>query len=159
MSQQNDVKRQAIKQAEQEQQVNILSGILNNETKTYTFEKTLSVGGQQKSGSFTAKYMGVGARLKLGSLRAKLLDGAPTQSLDVLTDDIAYMIAYLTVALTDTPSWFNYDDLDNISDLRGLYMEVYNFVNSFRGQNAKNSDVGDSSTASGQETVGNMQAI
>lgn len=156
MNQQNDVKRQAIKQAKQEQQAEILTGIIDNEAKTYVFEKTLSIGGQKKSGSFTAKYMGVGARLRLGAIRAKLLDGAPSQSVDVLTDDIAYMIAYLTVALINTPSWFNYDDLDDIGDLRGLYMEVYKFVNSFRGQNAQNSNAGDSSTASSQETMGDM---
>lgn len=156
MNQQNDVKRQAIKQAKQEQQAEILTGVIDNEAKTYVFEKTLSIGGQKKSGSFTAKYMGVGARLRLGAIRAKLLDGAPSQSIDVLTDDIAYMIAYLTVALINTPSWFNYDDLDDIGDLRELYMEVYKFVSSFRGQNEQNSNARDSSTASSQETMGDM---
>ena len=37
----------------------------------------------------------------------KLEDGAPAQSIDNLTDDIAYMIAYLTVALIETPKWWN----------------------------------------------------
>ena len=39
--------------------------------------------------------MGVAARLRIGTLRAKLVEGAPAQSVDTVTDDIAYMIAYL----------------------------------------------------------------
>lgn len=156
MNNQNDVKRQAIKQKKQEQQMNVLSGIVDNEAKTYTFEKTVSIRNEKKTGTFVAKYLGVTGRLRIGTIRAKLLDGAPSQSLDSLTDDIAYMIAYLTVALVKTPSWWNYDEIDNISDLREMYLEVYDFIQSFRVQNESNSNARDSSTASSEEIVENQ---
>lgn len=161
---QNDVTRQAI-QAEQEKrkqekaekaakQNEILSGIIDNESKTYTFEKTLSVnGGEKKSGKFVAKYMGVAARLKIGTIRAKLLDGAPSASLDNLTDDIAYIMAYLTVALVEKPSWFSFDAIDDFVELRGVFMEVDTFIGSFRQNHGTNTDAGRGSAASGTETV------
>ena len=157
MNNQNEtVKRQAIKAQKKKQQANILAGIIDNESKTYTFEKTISVGGQKKTGTFKAKYLGVAGRLRIGTIRAKLLDGAPAQSVDTLTDDIAYMIAYLTVALIKAPAWWSYDELDEVSDLRDMYMEVYNFTQSFRAQNELNSNAGNSAAASGQETVENQ---
>lgn len=142
--------RKAIKT---EQQDKILAGIIDNESKTYTFTKTISVGGKKKEGQFTAKYLGVTARLRIGTLRAKLLDGAPAESVDTLTDDIAFMISYLTVALIKTPSWWNYDELDDIEDLRAMYFEVYNFMQSFRSHDESNSNVGHSSTTTSSETV------
>lgn len=133
MNNQNEtVNRKAIKQQKQEQQANVLAGVVDNESKTYVFEKEVSVGGQKRTGTFKAKYMGVAGRLRVGTIRAKLLDGAPSQSVDTLTDDIAYMIAYLTVSLIKVPDWWNYDEIDEVSDLRDMYMEVYNFVQSFR---------------------------
>lgn len=157
MNTQNEsVKRQAIKQQKQEQQMKILSGVVDNESKTYSFEKEISMGGVRKKGTFVARYLSVTGRLRIGTLRAKLLDGAPSQSVDTLTDDIAYMIAYLTVALSKVPSWWSYDEIDEISDLKDLYMEVYKFNQSFRGQNDIPSNAGDSSGTSSQETVENQ---
>lgn len=157
MNTQNEsIKRQAIKQKKQEQQLKMLSGVVDNESKTYTFEKEISMDGVRKKGTFTAKYLSVTGRLRIGTLRAKLLDGAPSQSVDTLTDDIAYMIAYLTVALSKVPTWWSYDAIDEIADLKDLYLEVYNFNQSFRGQNDSSSNAGNSSNASGQETVENQ---
>lgn len=128
------------KQQKEEMVNEILTGIVDRESKTYTFNKTMSVNGIKMEGTFVAKYMGISARLRLGTIRAKLLDGAPSESLDTLTDDIAYMIAYLTVALTKTPDWWNYDELDDVDELKSLYLEVYEFVNSFRQENAKSAN-------------------
>lgn len=142
--------RQAIKTEKQEK---ILAGILDKESKTYTFTKTVSTGGKKREGQFTAKYMGVTARLRIGTLRAKLLEGAPSNSVDTVTDDIAFMIAYLTVALIKVPSWWNYDELDDIEDLRSMYFEVYNFVQSFRSEDDSNTNAGDSTDTSGKKNV------
>lgn len=147
------VERQAIKKQKEQQKHDILSGIIDNESKTYTFEQTVSVGNERKTGTFTAKYMGVAARLRIGTIRAKLLDGAPAQSIDTLTDDIAYMIAYLQVALIKTPNWWSYDMLDDIADLKNVYMEVYKFVQSFRAANESNTNVGSGTDTTSEEDV------
>ena len=131
----------------------VLAGIVDSESKTYTFEKEVSVEGEKKKGTFTVKYMGVAARLRLGTIRARLLEGAPSQSVDPLTDDIAYMIAYLTVSLTKAPNWWDYDKIDDVSDLREVYMEAYKFMRSFRGQNEQSANAGDSSTSNSKKAV------
>lgn len=136
-----------------ENQMEVLAGIVDNESKTYTFEKEVDVEGVKRKGTFTVKYMGVAARLRLGTIRAKLLEGAPSQSVDPLTDDIAYMIAYLTVSLVKAPNWWDYDKIDDVGDLRGVYMEAYKFMRSFRGQNEQSTNAGNSSASNSQETV------
>lgn len=128
-----DSNNKTLKQKKQEQQLDILAGIIDQDSKTYTFEKTISIGNEKKTGTFIAKYIGVAGRLRIGTIRAKLLEGAPSQSVDTLTDDIAYMIAYLTVTLTKTPDWWSYDEIDEVEDLKDMYLEVYNFIQSFRG--------------------------
>lgn len=138
-------------------EMNVLAGVMDRESKTYSFEKTVSMGGEEKTGAFTAKYMGIGARLRMGTIRAKLLDGAPNQSVDAMTDDVAYMIAYLTVAFIKTPKWFNYDELDEYDDLRELYDEVYNFQNAFRGKNEKGNNAISSETTTSETTVESVQ--
>ena len=138
-----------------ENQMEVLAGIVDSESKTYTFEKEVSVEGEKKKGTFTVKYMGVAARLRLGTIRARLLEGAPSQSVDPLTDDIAYMIAYLTVSLVKAPNLWDYDKIDDVSDLREVYMEAYKFMRSFRGQNEQSANAGDSSTSDSKETMEN----
>lgn len=158
---QKNVQRQAIKeqqkkakQLENERKQQVLTGVIDNESKTYTFNKTITLmGGEKREGTFKAKYMGVTARLRIGTIRAKLLDGAPAQSVDQLTDDIAYMIAYLTVALVETPRWWSYDALDEFTELREMYMEVYEFIQSFRHNDGASADAGHSTDADGTETV------
>lgn len=152
-----ETKRQAIqakKQKKQEELTEILAGVVDNESKTYTFQKTISMsGGEKKTGSFTAKYMSVADRLRVGTLRARLLEGAPEPSLDVLTSDIAYMMAYLSVSLVKTPSWWNYEDIDEIEDLKDMYLEVMKFLEFFRGQNEQNTNAGSGSITPSKETM------
>lgn len=137
----------------QDDELGVLTGIIDRESRTYTFEHTLSMLGESRTGTFKAKYMGIGARLRIGTLRAKLLDGAPAASVDVVTDDLAYMVAYLSVALTKQPEWFNYDDIDDIDDLKSLYMEVYEFIQRFRDPDGEGSNAGRGSDVDSQEDV------
>lgn len=143
--------------AKDQDKMDVLTGIIDPDSKTYSFNRTITVNGKKQTGAFTAKYMGITARLRLGTIRAKLLDGAPNQSVDALTDDIAYMIAYLNVALIKFPVWWNYDNLDSIEELRDMYLEVYNFVNQFREQNAQSADAGSGSVPAGQANMESVQ--
>ena len=63
------------------------------------------------------------------------------------------MIAYLTVSLVKAPNWWDYDKIDDVGDLRGVYMEAYKFMRSFRGQNEQSTNAGNSSASNSQETV------
>lgn len=147
--------RKAIKTKEDQEKTDILTGIISNEDKTYTFEAEMSVDNKVRKGQFVAKFMTVTGRLRLGTIRAKLLDGAPSQSVDALTDDIAYMLAYLQVSLIKTPDWFNWDGIDNEQELRKIFLEVVEFNNRFRNQDGQTSDAGDSADTSSTEAVEN----
>ena len=149
----NETKRQAIKAQKALEKDNALAGILDPEARTYTFQKEISVAGVRREGTFTVKYMGVAARLRVGTLRAKLLDGAPSASVDGLTDDIAFMMAYLNTAIVKAPKWWNFDELDDIEDLKAMYQEVYDFVQHFRVHNESSTNAGASTDAIGEEDV------
>lgn len=142
--------------AKDQDKLDVLTGVIDSDSKTYTFTQTITVSGRKQTGTFVAKYMGITARLRLGTIRAKLLDGAPTQSVDALTDDIAYMIAYLNVALIKYPNWWNYDNLDSVEELRDMYLEVYRFMQKFREQNAESSNVGSGTAAN---STSNMESV
>lgn len=143
--------------ANDQDKLDVLTGIIDQDSKTYSFTSTMTVNGKKQTGTFIAKYMGITARLRLGTIRAKLLDGAPIQSVDPVTDDIAYMIAYLNVALIKFPSWWNYDNLDSVEELRNMYLEVYNFMRKFREQNETSADVERSTASTGTENMESVQ--
>lgn len=127
------------------QQDEILSGLVNIEKRTYSFNKTYEFFGKKLQGTFVAKYMSISDRMRIGVIRAKLLDGAPNNTLDTLADDIAYMISYLQVSLVEFPKWWNYDYMtmeDDYDKMKEVYMEVYNFNKSFREYYVSHADAG-----------------
>lgn len=153
---QRQQQRQQQKREQDRQKDEVLSGIIDTEKRSYTFKKVYEFFGKKLQGTFEAKYMSISDRLRIGVIRSKLLDGAPAQTLDSLADDIAYMIAYLQVALVKAPKWWNYDQMsleDDLSKLREVYTEVYTFNKSFRDYYEANSYAGDSSDTVGQETL------
>lgn len=128
--------------------------IVNTEERTCTLTKNYRVGGEVHSGSvFVAKYPSIIDRITIGSIRAKLLDGAPQESIDNMTDDFAYMIAFLQVTLTKAPKWFSLETIEEIDVLRDLFYSVVNWVNSFRGEIEGIKDEGNSSTTSNEAAV------
>lgn len=143
--------------AKDQDKLDVLTGIIDQNSKTYSFNRTMTISGKKQTGTFVAKYLGITARLRLGVIRAKLLDGAPNQSVDTLTDDLAYMIAYLNVALIKFPPWWNYDNLDSLEELRNLYLEVYNFMTKFREQNEASANAGSSTTPAGETNMESVQ--
>ena len=140
-------------------QEEMLSGLINTDKRTYTFNKTYEFFGQKLQGTFVAKYMSISDRLKLGVIRGKLLDGVNPASLDTLSDDIIYMIAYLKVSLVEQPKWWNYDFMtmeDDYEKLREVYMEVYEFNKCFRGYYDKNANAGFGADSASKETLENL---
>ena len=75
--------------------------------------------------------------------------------MDTVTDDIAYMISYLDVSLVKRPSWWDFNHIDDINDLRKLYQKVYDFVERFRVHSRGSADDGAGSTADSETTVEN----
>ena len=69
--------------------------ITDAEARTCTFTKKYKIRGKNKTGTFTFKYPSLFDRTQIGVARAKMLDGAQEQSLDKVTSDLTYIIAYL----------------------------------------------------------------
>lgn len=148
-----DASRKAIQAQKEQEEDNALSGIIDNEKKRYTFQHTIHTADGAKEGTFTARIMSVMDRLALGSQRAKLLGGAPLASIDGVTDDIAYMIAFLQVTLVDSPDWFDFDVMEDLSDLYDLFYEVKAFQDRFRSHSDQGANVRDSEIASSTTAV------
>ncbi len=87
-----------------------------------------------KKGTFVAKIPGIMQRAKIGVQRAKLLDGASSESLDAGTDNLIFIISYLDGLLIERPSWFNWDDIEDLAELRVLYDEVSEWERNFRSE-------------------------
>lgn len=130
-----------------------LKGITDPGARSYDFTKEVSINGKKMTGAFTCKVMSVTDRMRAGTIRARLLDGAPSASLDNVTDDIAFMVGYLTVALTKKPSWWDIDQLDSIDDLYDIYKTVNDFQQSFRTAHEHGEDAGRGTDATGKETM------
>lgn len=128
--------------------------IVNAEERTATIKKDYKVNGElHKNAVFVAKYPSVIERITIGTIRAKLLDGAPLQSIDKMTDDFSYMVAFLQVTLTKAPKWFNLEELEELDVLRDLFYTVVGWVNSFRREIEDTEDAGSGSATSDEEIV------
>ena len=137
----------------------IISGIVDKESRQITFDASVSIGGVRRVGTFTAQYMPVMGRIKMGVTLSALLDGKQVQDVDPLTGDLAYMLSLLSVTLTATPSWWDINKIDDEKDLVNIFKTVDSFQQSFRAQNDAEENAGRGENAVGAETVENMQAV
>lgn len=106
--------------------------ITDAEARTCTFTKTYKVHGHNKTGTFTFKYPSVMDKVQIGAARAKLLDGAPESSIDAYTSNISYMVCYIGKLCIKQPKWFNVSLIEETEIVEDLFMEVTNWVNTFR---------------------------
>jgi len=101
----------------------------------YTFQFSWADSrGKKWEGTFTTHYPTPLDLLRAGTMQSRLLGGAPKESLDALTDEIAFIVARLTFSLDDKPEWFK-DPLsivDGVPLLQAVYSEVLGFEQFFR---------------------------
>lgn len=133
--------------------------ITDAEARTVTFTKTCNIGRFNKTGTFVAKFPTITDRIAIGSMRAKMLGGAASQSVDNYTDNLAFMVAYLKVLLIKTPKWFDLTKLEDDETLSELFQEVSNWVNTFRQSNIAGEDGGLGSTADDEENMDGDEAV
>lgn len=136
--------------------------LVDYNARTLMFKKTyISPDGEELEGVFKAVYPSIMDRIKVGTIRAETLNGAPSASVDNFTDDLVYMIAYLSVILKEKPDWFNFDSFDDIDFMRDVFIEVSNWVNNFRhkAQQRFQPNAGDSTGEPDKKTVGSRKAI
>lgn len=146
----NNVKT-ADKELQEKQE--ILTGIINKDSRKYTFTRKVSIGGQEKEGTFTFRYPTVGDRLRQGIAQSALLEGRPIVGLDVVTYNIAYSISYLRSTMDSAPAWFDFEQMDNTDELLEMFREVEAFADTFRTKDDKTADAAGGKTAAGAKAV------
>jgi len=133
--------------------------IANAGSRRKTVTKTFSVNGVKKTGDFTIKFPSIMERVGIGVKRAKILDGAQSQSMDKFSDDLAFMVAYLDTVLEERPKWFNFEQLDTVAELNNLFWEASSFINSFQRQPITGEDRGLGQPAADAETMAGDEDI
>lgn len=137
----------------------IMNMYFDPEERTMSFNATLSVYGVEKTGRFTFKYPSITERIRIGTLRAQMLDGAEEKSLDSLTSDLTYIVAFLRITAVKVPDWFDFSDIDDVIGIRRIFNEVQVWVTNFRLTGGKCQRPGDSEATSDEETVGSDEAV
>jgi hypothetical protein len=113
-------------------------------THTFTFDFYSEASERRYTGAFTTKKLSIKDMTLVGVRKVQLSGGMsfnplqPGQGIDFATFQINGMIAHLEVALTETPKWFNLDELIDIEIMSKVFEEVIAFENNFpaRGSNA-----------------------
>jgi hypothetical protein len=159
MSNQNKNKSNKPAQTMDEKVSNVTNMITDAEARTLTLTLSCNVNGFHKTGTFKAKYPSITDRIAIGSLRAKLLDGAPSRSVDNFTDNLSFIVAYLNVLLVKKPGWFDMSTMDDVSVVDELYTEVAKWVDNFRLSTQRGEDVGHSDTATDETNMESNEAV
>ena len=81
--------------------------------------------GKVWKGDFINKILSIRDRQMVGVMRARLGNALPSESLDILTQELNLMIAHLMFSLEAKPDWAeDLRDLQHVELLQNVYMEV-----------------------------------
>lgn len=133
----------AIKEAKEEAKVaelgkKIMMGVDNKLTVDFDFSHI----DPSFKGKFVFHYPSVIDHMKIGVLRAQLLNGLQ-EVVDPVTFNIAHYSATLGVVLDECPDWFDPQKITELEILKEVYDKFDNWASSFRermlGKNGKDS--------------------
>lgn len=95
-------------------------------------------------GTFVFHYPSLMEQIRIGTIKAQLLDGVPVESVDTATNVAAFMMATLRVVLDSAPEWFNLDTVDDLEVLSRVFNEYAQWRESFRKGTGESNHTGDS---------------
>lgn len=81
-------------------------------------------------GTFKFHHPTVMENMRIGVVKSQLLGGLT--NVDVLTDNIAHMVATLSVVLDSKPDWFDVENMYDYELLEIVYDKYAEWYNSFR---------------------------
>lgn len=87
-----------------------------------------------RRGIFVFRRPSLKTRLAIGAMEANLLGGAPRQSCDLTTLNIARILSTFSYVLAESPPWFNLDLEDDYEFAEALYLEYTKVVKPFRSR-------------------------
>ena len=137
----------------QDKMDNATGALLDASQRELKFTQKVNVNGFNKTGTFIAGIPTIAQRIQIGVIRARMLGGVASQSVDNFTDDLAFMVAYLQVVIKKHPSWWAIEDMDDVVAIREMFTQVTDWVNSFQRKDTKHTDAADSSTTPNEEDM------
>jgi hypothetical protein len=105
------------------------------------------------------KYPSFQDRIQIGVARAKMMDGASTDSIDAFTDSILVMTSTLSVLTVEAPVGFNIFALEDFDVLNSLYEQYISWMNSFHEGTQGSANDDNSKHGEGKATVDNNENI
>lgn len=140
---------------EEQTTLDVLTGIIDKDTRMYTMNKRITIHGDRKEGTFRFRYPTVRDRLQQGVAQSRLLGGISVASVDVATYNIAFTMSFLMAIAEQLPPWFTFEAMESVDELLEMFTEVNAFINSFRPDDASDGHDSGSETAAGTKTVAN----
>lgn len=108
-----------------------LQKINQGNRRTHTFQVDFSEVNENFVGSFTVHHPSQMERMYVGSIKSQLLGG--NLQVDLMTDNIATIVATLDVVIDSKPEWFNpYSSEIDYDILEAVFLEYTGWLNSFR---------------------------
>lgn len=117
-------------------------------TKVFHIDYRSELDDVNYQGSFTCRKLSIQDRTKMGVVKAQLNGGMhydennPGHGVDPTTDEFNAVLAHLTVALTDAPSWWKLDNISDIVLIYTVYKEVAEHEASFRRERGDTKESG-----------------
>lgn len=136
-------------------QVKTREAILSSHKK----ESSYDVDKNGFTGTFSVKYPSLMEKMRIGTLRAQYLMGMPSSSVDVITDNIAFMTATLNVVVTDAPKWFDLNKMDDYEVLEAIFEPYKEWSDTFRRRDEPSSTSGSGKDADNEENLENDENI
>lgn len=141
--------------ADDQAALDILTGIIDQDARTYTMQKTLTIFGGKREGTFRFHYPTIGDRVKQGLLQSQFLGGVSPQVVDVVTFNLTYSMAFLASICDQMPQWFRFELMESQEELGEMFREVNEFVESFRRDDDEAADAAGGEDAAGEAAVAN----
>lgn len=127
--------------------------LMDASQREFEFTQKVNVNGVDKTGIFVARIPTISQRIQIGVLRARMLGGITSDSVDKFTDDLAFMVAYLQVTIKNYPSWWSIENMDDVTAIREMFNKVTDWVNSFQRKSKQHTDATNSTTTANEKDM------
>ncbi len=112
-------------------------GLVNGSRKTKTVDIDCTDIDESYIGKFKFHYPSLVERVKIGTDQANMLNGLPRQSIDVMTNNIAYATAILMNVIDYCPDWFKLNQIGDPDILFKVFNAYSEWADSFRQSNKR----------------------
>lgn len=127
-------------------------GLVNGSRKTKVVSVDCTDINEGYIGKFKFHYPSLVERVKMGTDQANMLNGLPRESIDNMTNDIAYASSILMNVIDYCPDWFKLNQIGDPEVLFRVFKAYADWVDSFR-QQPKQIDVKENSSKSTTKEV------